>query len=139
MQIYLNNKIIIRISISQNPRHICMPHFHISSSLSSHSTHISQGSLHASLVNLKVLAQQKLLLLYYFIGLRREGGKVQLEIGLAWLWVWFRLCQRWRKFPLLFIWHSTDVGLLGRHTVQKKNKKKIKKRKSRGKNKMAAS
>lgn len=40
-----------------------------------------EGSLHAPLVNLKVLARQQLL--YYFIGLRREGAKVQLEIGLA--------------------------------------------------------
>lgn len=89
-----------------------------------------EGSLHASLVNLKVLAGQKLL--YYFIGLRREGAKVQLEIGLA-VGESFRCCSSYGTQQMSdCAWH---IGL----KTGKSGKKKKTLRKTRGKNKMAAS
>lgn len=75
-----------------------------------------EGSLHASLVNLKVLAGQKLL--YYFIGLRREGAKVQLEIGLA-VGESFRCCSSYGTQQM-----SDCAGHIGLKTGKSGKKRK---------------
>lgn len=87
-----------------------------------------EGSLHASLVNLKVLARQKLL--YYFIGLCREGAKVQLEIGLA-VGESFRCCSSYGTQQMSDC--AGHIGLkTGKSEKKKENVKKNQRQKQNG-------